>query len=299
MLVRVVSRWSSRLVVSALVVAVVAWLSASTASAQAPAADPDAAPAAAPAAPAAPAAGEAPATAAPSAPAAPNTAGKTPEQIAKEKKIEELKNESLLSYYYRSLGLLYTVVFLALSFTFVALVILNGLALRRTSMMPDALVQNFEAALNEKNYQGAYEMAKADESFLGALLSAGMSKLQSGYDAAEEAMNESGNDEAMKLEHRLSYVALIGSIAPMVGLLGTVDGMIKSFRVIEQSGTTPDPASLAGGISTALITTIVGLWLAIPAIIGFGIYKNRLARLLYDVGAVSEGLMSRFQTVKK
>lgn len=295
MLVRVVSRWSSsRLVVSALVVAVCAWLSASTALAQAPA-DPDAAaPAAAPAAE--PAAAETPAASSGSE-GAKDT--RSEEQKKKDERREYLANESMLAYYYRALGPLYTIVFLLLSFVFVALVILNGLALRRSALIPDALSQNFEAALNEKNYQGAYEMAKADESFLGALLAAGMSKLQSGYDAAEEAMNEAGSDEAMKLEHRLSYVALVGSIAPMVGLLGTVDGMIKSFRTIEQSGTTPDPAELAGGISTALITTIVGLWLAIPAIIGFGIYKNRLARLLYDVGSVSEGLMSRFQTVKK
>lgn len=296
MLVRVVARWSlSRLVVSAVLVAAFAWLSGSTASAQAPAADPDAAaaPAAAPAAPAAEPSAAAPAAAAPAA------GGKTPEQLAKEAKTESLRNESALSYYYRSLGLFYTIVFLTLSFATVALVILNFLALRRSAVMPETLSQNFEAALNEKNYQGAYEMAKADESFLGALLAAGMSKLQSGYDAAEEAMNEAGADEAMKLEHRLSYIALIGSIAPMVGLLGTVDGMIASFRVIEQSGTTPDPASLAGGISTALITTIVGLFLAIPCILMFGIYKNRLARFLYDVGAISEGLMGRFQTVKK
>ncbi|MBL9093607.1 MAG: MotA/TolQ/ExbB proton channel family protein [Planctomycetaceae bacterium] len=230
---------------------------------------------------------------------APADAGAAKAKNDKEKKIEELKNETVLAYYYRSLGLKYTVIFLGLSFTLVAFIILNALALRKQALMPDALVQNFEAALNEKNYQGAYEMAKSDESFLGAILAAGMSKLQSGYDAAEEEMNEAGSDEAMKLEHRLSYIALIGSLAPMVGLLGTVDGMIDSFRKIEQSGTTPEPAELAGGISTALITTIVGLWLAIPAIAMFGIYKNRLARFLYDVGAVSEGLMSRFQTVKK
>ena len=299
MFVRVVARWSlSRSIVAALVVAACAMLSASSASAQAPA-NPEATPAA-PAAgetPAAPAdAGAAPPAAAPAAGA---TDTRTEEQKKKDERRAYLENESMLAYYYRSLGLLYTVIFLALSFVFVALVILNGLALRRSAIMPEALSQNFEAALNEKNYQGAYEMAKADESFLGALLAAGMSKLQSGYEAAEEAMNEAGSDEAMKLEHRLSYIALIGSIAPMVGLLGTVDGMIASFRVIEKSGTTPDPASLAGGISTALITTIVGLWLAIPAICMFGIYKNRLARFLYDVGAVSEGLMSRFQTVKK
>lgn len=241
-------------------------------------------------APATPAATDAPA-------ATPAAAGDKP-LSEKEQKRLDLLNESVLHYYWRSLGPLYTFVFLALSFTFVALVILNGLALRKQAIMPDALAQNFEAALNEKNYQGAYEMAKSDESFLGAVLAAGMSKLQSGYDAAEEAMNEAGSDESMKLEHRLSYVALIGSIAPMVGLLGTVDGMIASFRVIETSGTTPEPAALAGGISTALITTIVGLWLAIPAIMMFGIYKNRLSRLLYDCGAVSEGLMARFQTKK-
>ncbi|MBL9080671.1 MAG: MotA/TolQ/ExbB proton channel family protein [Planctomycetales bacterium] len=261
------------------------------AAAPASAQDPDAAPAAAAPAAAAPAT-ETPAAAAPA-------AGAPKELSDKEKKRLELENESVLAYYYRSLGVLYTVVFLALSFTFVALVILNGLALRKSAIMPDALVQNFEAALNEKNYQGAYEMAKSDDSFLGAVLAAGMSKLQSGYDAAEEAMNEAGSDESMKLEHRLSYIALIGSLAPMVGLLGTVDGMIASFRVIEKSGTTPEPAALAGGISTALITTIVGLWLAIPAIAMFGIYKNRLARLLYDCGAVSESLMGRFQAVKK
>lgn len=224
---------------------------------------------------------------------------KSQAELDKAARLEKLKSETLLAYYYRALGLFYTVVFLVLSFVFVALVILNGLALRKQAIMPDALVQNFEAALNEKNYQGAFEMAKSDESFLGAVLAAGMGKLQQGYEAAEEAMNEAGADESMKLEHRLSYVALIGSLSPMVGLLGTVDGMIASFRVIEQSGTTPDPGELAGGISTALITTIVGLFLAIPAIAMFGIYKNFLARLLYDVGAVSEGLMSRFQTVKK
>jgi biopolymer transport protein ExbB len=226
-------------------------------------------------------------------------APKSKAEEERDKKRQELANESILAYYFRALGWKYTIMFLMVSFAFVALGILNALALRKQAIMPDALVQNFEAALNEKNFQGAYEMAKEDESFLGAVLAAGMGKLQSGYDAAEEAMNEAGADESMKLEHRLSYIALIGSVSPMLGLLGTVDGMIDSFRVIEQSGTTPEPAALAGGISTALITTIVGLWLAIPAILAFGIYKNVLSRLLYDVGSVAEGLMSRFAPAKK
>jgi biopolymer transport protein ExbB len=235
----------------------------------------------------------------PAATATPEAAPKSTRELERERELEEKLNESMLSYYFRALGWKYTIAFLLVSFAFVALGILNALALRKQAIMPDALVQNFEAALNEKNYQGAYEMAKEDESFLGSVLAAGMGKLQSGYDAAEEAMNEAGADESMKLEHRLSYIALIGSIAPLLGLLGTVDGMIISFRKIETSGVTPDPAELAGGISTALITTIVGLWLAIPAIISFGIYKNVLSRLLYDVGSVAEGLMSRFAPAKK
>ena len=136
-----------------------------------------------------------------------------------------------------------------------------------------------------------------DESFLGQVLSAGLAKLSSGYQPAIEAMQEVGEEENMKLEHRLSYMALIGTISPMVGLLGTVYGMIKSFSVIARSPTTPKPSELAQGISTALFTTLVGLSIAIPAIAVYNILRNRVARLVLEVGIVSEGLMSRFSTV--
>ena len=103
----------------------------------------------------------------------------------------------------------------------------------------------------------------------------------------------------MKLEHRLSYIALIGSISPMIGLLGTVHGMVESFMVIKRSPVTPKPQDLAEGISTALVTTIFGLLLAIPAIATYGILKNRFQRLSLEVGIVAESLMSRFQNVGK
>ena len=79
-------------------------------------------------------------------------------------------------------------------------------------------------------------------------------------------MQEVGEEENMKLEHRLSYMALIGTLSPMIGLLGTVQGMISSFSVIANSSATPKPKELAEGISTALFTTMVGLAIAIPAI---------------------------------
>ena len=102
----------------------------------------------------------------------------------------------------------------------------------------------------------------------------------------------------MKLEHRLSYMALIGNISPMIGLFGTVQGMIGSFRAIATGGSTPDPSRLAEGISTALFTTLVGLAIAIPAIAAYNILRNRVARLLLEVGVTSENLMSRFEDVQ-
>jgi len=206
-------------------------------------------------------------------------------------------NESQLHFYYRALGLRYVIAFLFLSFTFVALIVMNVLTLRRTSIVPLQLVEAFDACLNEKKYQEAYELAKNDDSFLGHVLSAGLGKLQSGYQQAIEAMQEVGEEETMKLEHRLGYIALIGTISPMVGLLGTVDGMVASFEVIAKSTAQPKPSELAAGIQMALITTLVGLWLAIPAIAIFGIMRNRMARLTLEVGILSEGLMSRFQGV--
>ena len=166
-------------------------------------------------------------------------------------------------------------------------------------MLPSALVEGFDAHLVEKQYQEAYELAKADDSFLGRVLSAGLVKLSSGYEQAIEAMQEAGEEENMRLEHRLSYLALIGTISPMVGLFGTVWGMIDSFSVIAVSVASPKPADLAEGISKALFTTLVGLAIAIPAIAVYNILRNRIDRLVLEVGIVSEGLMGRFQSVGK
>ena len=207
--------------------------------------------------------------------------------------------ESRLTWMYRSLGLGYSLVFLALSFTLVALIVMNLLTARRENLVPSELVEAFEQALNEKRYQEAYELTKSDESFLGRVLAAGLAQLRRGYQQAVEAMQEVGEEENMKLDHRLSYMALIGTVSPMIGLLGTVQGMIASFQVIATSPTTPKPSKLAEGISTALFTTLVGLFIAIPAIAAYNILRNRVARLVLEVGVVSEGLMSRFSDVGK
>lgn len=207
--------------------------------------------------------------------------------------------ESMLGWLMKSLGVMYIIIFLSLSFILVALFIMNFLSARRETVCPQALIDGFEAHLDEKQYQEAYELAKTDESFLGSVLSAGLAKLSTSYQHAIAAMQEVGAEENMKLEHRLSYMALIGTLSPMIGLFGTVDGMIRSFYVIANGGGTPDPNKLAEGISTALLTTLIGLAIAIPAIAAYNIMRNKVQRLVLDVGITSENLMGRFEKVGK
>ena len=207
--------------------------------------------------------------------------------------------KSYLMWVFDALGVSYMLIFLALSFTLVALFVMNLITGARSKVCPVHLVEDFEEMLDNKQYQDAYELAKEHESVLGSVLSAGLAKLSAGYPQAIEAMQEIGEEENMKLEHRLSYMALIGTISPMVGLFGTVHGMISAFQVIATGGSMPEASELAGGISTALFTTLLGLAIAIPAIAAYNILKNRVARLMLEVGILSEGLMGRFEGVGK
>ncbi|RLT02207.1 MAG: MotA/TolQ/ExbB proton channel family protein [Planctomycetota bacterium] len=210
-----------------------------------------------------------------------------------------VQSRSFLAYIARACGWFWGPAFLLVSFILVALIMMNMLQVRRDVLLPSQFVEEFEQKLNAKDFQGAYEFARADESFVGRVLAAGMGRLSRGYPEAVEGMQEAGEDETMALEHRLSYVAMIGSIAPMMGLMGTVQGMISSFDKIALSVVAPKPSELADGISTALVTTLIGLLLAIPAMVFHGVLKNRIQRLVLEIGMVSEGLMGRFATVGK
>ena len=210
---------------------------------------------------------------------------------------EVARPQSYLAFFFEALGWKYTVAFFILSFSLVAMIISAFLAARKEHVAPTALVEGFEQLLNDKKYQEAYDLAKADESFLGKVLAAGMARLSNGYSQAQEAMQEMGEEETMKIEHRLSYIAMIGAISPMVGLLGTVDGMVSAFSVIANSSAAPSPGELAKNICTALITTLVGLWLAIPAIAIHGFLRNRFQRLALEVSLASGQLLGRFENV--
>lgn len=202
-------------------------------------------------------------------------------------------SQSFLSWMIEASGIFGGLILL-LSFMMVALVMMNILQVRRDNFVPQSFIEQFEQRLNARDFQGAYEQARADDSLVARVLAAGLAKVNLGYERAVEGMQEVGDDENMALEHRLSYLALISAIAPMLGLMGTVYGMIMSFRVIATSPTSPKPSELAGGISSALFTTLEGLVVAIPAMVAYAVLRNRIARFIMEVSMVSEGLMSRF-----
>ncbi|MCE9632467.1 MAG: MotA/TolQ/ExbB proton channel family protein [Planctomycetia bacterium] len=229
----------------------------------------------------------------------PSVASAQDEEAVDEGGDAEPEGKSYLTFLVEALGVKYVIIFLLLSFGLVALLVMCFMQFRKVVMMPPALGQQFEQHLENKEFQQAYELAKNDDSYLGKVLSAGMSKLQSGYPAAVEAMQAAESEQAMNLEHKISFVSLVGALSPMFGLLGTVDGMVAAFMKIAQSTTTPKPNELATGISQALVTTLIGLWLAIPAIACYALLKNWLQRFNMEVDDESMRLMSRFQNMGK
>jgi biopolymer transport protein ExbB len=196
-------------------------------------------------------------------------------------------------------GATFVIVFVALSFALVALLVMCFLQLRRTVLMPPGLIEEFENHLDKKEFQQAYELAKVDDSYLGRVLAVGLVKLQVGRQQSFDAMRETQAEEAMQLEHKISYVSLIGALSPMFGLLGTVSGMVSAFTVIAQSATQPKHHELASGISQALVTTLIGLWIAIPAVACFSLFRNWLEQLNSDVDTEAVRLISKVPLTQK
>lgn len=209
------------------------------------------------------------------------------------------KSENMLVKTWNSLGTMYAVIFLIMSIVLVALVVRAIIAIQKNNFVPEDLIQGINTSLDEKNAQAAVELVQADDSFLGNLVSAGLAKITKGKEAVLEAMQVAGDSETMRLEQMLSYIALIGNVAPMVGLLGTVQGMVTSFGTIASSAQTPKPNELALGIEQALYTTLVGLYLAIPAIAIYNILRNRMQRMILLAGAQGEEVIEKFQAIGK
>lgn len=204
---------------------------------------------------------------------------------------------NMLSYIWEASPLFFLIMSL-MSFYLVYIIADCFLKIRAVELMPPPLLATVDGMLNDKKYKEAYEVVKSSKSLLGRALTVGVERLSHGFERAEEAMLAVTDDGKMEMEHRLGPVATIGSVAPMLGLLGTVLGMVFSFDEISRGGQ-PQPAELAKGIGLALVTTLEGLVVALPAVGFYGYYRNYVARLTFDTQAIGETYLWRFAAALK
>ena len=209
--------------------------------------------------------------------------------------VEPAPEISLLYWYITACGPFFGPLFVLISIVFVTLVIMNWLAISRNAIVPPEMIEQFHEKWEAKEYQEAYEIAKNSDSALGKIFAVGLVKMSDNVAAAEQAMKDAAEEEVMVLENRLGYLGTIASVSPMVGLLGTVWGMIEAFSVIARTGGAAQASELAGGISTALVTTEIGLLIAIPALVFFEVFKPRLARLVLELNIQMEYVLERFK----
>lgn len=162
---------------------------------------------------------------------------------------------------------------LGTSIIMVTLIIQLALSLKKDKLAPPPLVDSLRQLISSGNYQEAWETCNANKNYLANVLKSGLSRLGRGKEAVESSLSEHGMREATLLRTRNSYLSVIGVVSPMIGLLGTVIGMMGAFAVLGASGMS-DPKGLAGKISEVLLATASGLFIAIPAFVAYYIFRN-------------------------
>jgi biopolymer transport protein ExbB len=176
-----------------------------------------------------------------------------------------------------------------------ALAIEQLVTIRRVRLVPPDLVQEVHKLFEKESYQEALELCESEPTFFTNVVASGLRRLNFGFPTMKEAMTETGEEESVKLQQRIGYLNLIGTVAPLLGLFGTVTGMILAFHVIAQKKGSAEPGELAYGIAMALITTFFGLIVAIPINTFFVFMRNKVIRIILDVGAVTGDLFDRFR----
>jgi biopolymer transport protein ExbB len=168
---------------------------------------------------------------------------------------------------------------LGTSITMVTFVIQNIITLRKEKMAPKALVDSLGNEIAAGNYQAAWETCNANNNYLANVLKGALERVGRGKESVEDTVAEYALREATGLRTRNSYLSVIGVISPMIGLLGTVIGMMKAFAVLGASGI-GDPRGLATSIGEVLMATASGLFIAIPAFISYYIFRNRTQQVI-------------------
>jgi biopolymer transport protein ExbB len=163
--------------------------------------------------------------------------------------------------------------------------------LRRKHLVPERFVRAVTRAWQRGEFEVAWRLCQQQDLPLARIMRAGLRKIKEGPQEVERAMEVTGSHEAGVLEANLRFLGAISNIAPMLGFLGTVTGLITAFNVIAVQGT-GDPKLMADGVSEALITTEFGLFVGIPALGAYHYLRGKVDRLVHEMEAITIELLS-------
>src|SRR5262245_5845406 len=183
---------------------------------------------------------------------------------------------------------------LLLSIYFIATVGKLFVELRHEVAMPPQVLQQCEDLLQKKEFMGIYNLLKTDKSFFSRVLFAGISELPNGMSEAREAMSGVTEAVTVGMEKKISILAVLGTLGPMIGLLGTLTGMISRCSVIAMHDVQLKASDVAKGISEALLLTFEGVMLSVPAIYFFSVFKNRVATISADTLLKADEFLRHF-----
>ncbi len=181
-----------------------------------------------------------------------------------------------------SVNLLIWVMIFGTSFATVWFIIDSVITVKRDKLLPGDVVEGVREALTEGDLGSALETCEGNPGPLSTILMAGFSNISEGYEVIQESVASSAEMENEKLMQRVNYLNLCGQIAPMLGLMGTVTGMVAAFAGLASATGAAKAQLLAQSISTALWTTAVGLLISVPALLAYTLIRNYATRLILE-----------------
>ncbi|MGE5610168.1 MAG: MotA/TolQ/ExbB proton channel family protein [Bacillota bacterium] len=179
---------------------------------------------------------------------------------------------------------------LILSIVGVALIIQGFIKARRSVMLPATSTNYIRDLISQKQFKELLDFTETDPSFVSRALNPAFKRAPS-FQAMKEALETAIGEQTADQFRRIEYLNIIGNLGPLLGLLGTVLGMIDSFQAMSESGGQADPKVLAAGISKALAHTFLGLMLALPCLASFGVLRTLIDRLTVQGALLAEELL--------
>jgi biopolymer transport protein ExbB len=171
-----------------------------------------------------------------------------------------------------------------------------SILLRPQKIMPQSLIANVKAAMAEGDVMKALKACEVEPGPMANILTAGFSHVEEGFEVIQESIGAAADLETERLMQRLTWISVCANLAPMLGLLGTVQGMIMCFQTLATGA--PDVGALAMSISQALWTTAGGLTVAIPAITVYYSIRNNANRLILRMQAMTMELIKDLRNVE-